>query len=144
MIYIYLEVDIATRGLTLFSMVISQRSRTRPILFSPPITLSSSVKFSKPATGSRTPTHLSAHLSADVIDELESSLSAAIMGCVQSILMLTASRGAAWRAVKWGTGADVSLVSSSSFATLYAACCFFRPCLPYLVSKFKISFFKTS
>ena len=104
MINIYFEVDIATRGRTLFSMVISQRSRTRPILFSPPITLSSSVKFSKPATGWRTPTHLSAHLSADVIDELESSLSAAIMGCVQSILMLTASRGAARRAVKWGNG----------------------------------------
>ena len=127
----------------MFSMVISQRSRTRPILFSPPITLSSSVKFSKPATGWRTPTHLSAHLSADVIDELESSLSAAIMGCVQSILMLTASQGAARRAVKWGMGADVTLVSSSSFATLYAACCFFRACLPYLVSKSKISFFKT-
>ena len=110
MIYIYLEVDIATRGRTLFSMVISQRSRTRPILFSPPITLSSSVKFSKPATGWRTPTHLSAHLSADVIDELESSLSAAIMGCVQSILMLTASRGAAGRAVKWGEWAPMSLL----------------------------------
>ena len=42
-----------------------------------------------------------------------------------------------------GMGADVTLVSSSSFATLYAACCFFRACLPYLVSKSKISFFKT-
>ena len=121
MIYIYLEVDIATRGLTLFSMVISQRSRTRPILFSPPITLSSSVKFSKPATGSRTPTHLSAHLSADVIDELESSLSAAIMGCVQSILMLTASRGAAWRAVKWGNGRRC--LSRIFVVFCYTLCC---------------------
>ena len=41
-----------------------------------------------------------------------------------------------------GEWAPMSLlcVSSSSFATLYAACCFFRACLPYSESKIKISF----
>ena len=92
------------RERTLLSMVISQRSRTRPILFSPPITLRSSGESSKPATGTRTPTHLSATAlraaSADVMDELESSLSSATMRCVQSILTAWSGAGAASEAAK--------------------------------------------
>ena len=92
--------DSPMRRRTLLSMVMSHRSLTRPILFSPPITLSSPTggELSRPATGTRTPTHLSATAflaaSADVIDELESSLSvAATMGCVQSILAGVDRRG---------------------------------------------------
>lgn len=140
-----LEVDNRMRERTLLSMVISQRSRTRPILFSPPITFSSSGKFSKPATGSRTPTHLSAHLSADVIDELESSLSAAIMGCVQSILIPTASWGAASKAVKWKSG-DVPSVDPSSFLLLHSMLlvAFFGPVCHILRANAKSGLFNYS
>ena len=139
-----LEFDNRMRERTLLSMVISQRSRTRPILFSPPITFSSSGKFSRPATGSRTPTHLSAHLSADVIDELESSLSAAIMGCVQSILILTASRGAASKAVNREIGRCP--VRPSSFLLLHSMLlvAFFGPVCHILRANAKSGIFNYS